>query len=174
MKKNFIIVLLILSVILIPGCAGKINKEKTDNTNKPVSAEPQKGGDNKGITVNKLEVVYVEKDKAEELLGSKYTSINKLKGYKLINANNETYLYIGLGEKSTGGYDLQVVGLEDNEGILNVQVKVIQPGPEDIVTQVITYPHKVLKINFMPREVNIKSINTGETFQEVIPEGVSE
>lgn len=179
MKKKSLIILAVLLVILIPTYMGTISKEKKNNMEKPTSTklqekEPNSGEGNKGITVNKLEVVYVDPNKAEEILGSKYTSIKRLKGYKLITLNNETYLYIGLGRKSTGGYDLEVTHLEDNEGILNAEVNVREPKDTDIVTQAITYPHKILKLSFSPRKVNIKSMNTEDVFEEVVPEGVSQ
>lgn len=177
MKKKSLVILVVLLVILIPTFVLIIGKEK-NSMEKPTSTKlenksPEKG-EGKGITVNKLEVVYVDLTEAQKILGTKYTSIKRQKGYKLITVNNDSYLYIGLGKKNTGGYDLEVVSLEDNEGVLNVQVNVKQPKEGDIVTQAITYPHKVLKLNFMPRKVNIKSMNTEDTFEEVIPEGVTE
>ncbi|EQB89411.1 hypothetical protein J2Z44_002599 [Clostridium punense] len=177
MKKKSLIILVVLLVILIPTFVLIIGKEK-NNMEKPTSTklenkEPERG-ENQGITVNKLEVIYLNPSEAEKTLGTSYTSIKRLKGYKLITVNNEVYLYIGLGKKNTGGYTLEVVNLEDSEGILNVQVNIQQPKEGDIVTQAITYPHKVLKLNFMPTKVNIKSMNTEDTFEEVIPEGVIE
>lgn len=177
MKKKSVIILAVLLVILIPTFVLNIGKEK-NNMEKPTSTklenkEPERG-ENQGITVNKLEVLYVNPSEAEKILGTSYTSIKRLKGYKLITVNNDVYLYIGLGKKNTGGYDLEVTHLEDNEGILNAEVNVREPKDTDIVTQAITYPHKVLKLSFSPRKVNIKSMNTEDTFEEVVPEGVSQ
>lgn len=120
-----------------------------------------------GITVNKLKVEYASKEKAEEILEKKLININEMAGYKLITLNDENYLYIGLGEKPTGGYDLEVTYLEDNEGILNMEVKVVEPKAEDMVSQVINYPSKILKLNFAPIKVNIKSNIKEMSFKEI-------
>lgn len=167
MKKKSLIILAVLLIILVPTYVGAMNKKNPSNLDKPVNVEPQRNEGNKGITVNQLDILYVEEDKAQELLGEKYTNLRELKGYKVITVNNETYLYIGLGEKSTGGYGIEVTRLEDNEGILNVEVNVIQPKPGDMVTQVITYPHKILKLNFTPKEVNVKSSSPKDTFTDL-------
>ncbi|MEG0773809.1 protease complex subunit PrcB family protein [Clostridium sp.] len=161
MKKKMLIVLAAALVISIPTYVGAMDRKM------PKTQEPTKVERNQGITVNQLEINYIDESKAEEILGERYTSISQTKGYKVININNETYLYIGLGEKPTGGYGIEVTRLEDNEGILNVELNVISPKEGDMVTQVITYPHRILKLSFNPRQVNIKSNNTKDTFCEI-------
>jgi hypothetical protein len=120
-----------------------------------------------GITVNKLKADYVSKEKAEEILENQLIDVKETAGYKLITLTDEIYLYIGLGEKPTGGYDLEVTYMEDNEGILNMEVKVIEPKAGDMVSQVINYPSRILKLNFAPIKVNMKSNMKEMSFKEI-------
>ncbi|MEG0773805.1 protease complex subunit PrcB family protein [Clostridium sp.] len=133
----------------------------------PIVKETPRAEQNQGITVNKLKVEYVDTDKAKEIIGDQYSNLIATEGYKLITVGNENYLYIGLGEKPNGGYDLQVSYMEDNEGILNVETKVTQPKADDMVSQVISYPHKVVKVSFGPRKINVNSDIKEIKFKEI-------
>lgn len=157
--KNLMILLLI-TVALPTGVNMSMQQTSIDKVIPKVEQS-------QGITVNKLKVDYVSKEKAEEILENQLIDVKETAGYKLITLNDEIYLYIGLGEKSTGGYDLEVTYMEDNEGILNMEVKIVEPKAEDMVSQVINYPSRILKLNFAPIKVNIKSNMKEMSFKEI-------
>lgn len=147
--KNLLILLLISAAIPV-GVTTSIYP-------KPIEQEIPRVEQNQGITVNKLKVEYVDSEKAMDIIGSEYQSLIAKEGYKLITVGNDNYLYVGLGEKPVGGYEIEVSYMEDNEGILNVETKITEPTPDGMVSQVITYPHKVVKVNFGPRKINVNS-----------------
>ncbi|MEX2356059.1 MAG: S-layer homology domain-containing protein, partial [Thermaerobacterales bacterium] len=58
-----------------------------------------------------------------------------------------TWLMVAWGEKSTGGYTVEIEEAAVNaQGVLILSVSLQAPGPEDIVTQVITYPHALITV----------------------------
>lgn len=76
------------------------------------------------------------------------------------------FIVICSGEKNTGGYDIKItdIGLQDGELLITVEES--SPDPDAIVTQAITYPYTVLKLDKMPGVVRI--FNTkGEIFRNL-------
>ncbi len=67
------------------------------------------------------------------------------------------YYYICSGEKSTGGYDIEVVNIEiDADKNAVITVKTTSPGPDELVTCASTYPHCVVSMYPYPKSVVIK------------------
>jgi hypothetical protein len=60
---------------------------------------------------------------------------------------NSTFLILNLGEKSTGGYGIGVEKVEEFPDKIVVTVKEKRPEPGSMVTQALTYPYAVVKIN---------------------------
>jgi len=57
------------------------------------------------------------------------------------------YLLIAWGEKPTGGYTMELVDVEITPGEpIRAHVELEAPGPDDIVTQALTYPHKIVSL----------------------------
>jgi hypothetical protein len=61
------------------------------------------------------------------------------------SVNDTTFLYVGWGEKPTGGYDVSVRSMEisaDHEILVTVDFQ--SPSPDDMVTQALTYPFDLI------------------------------
>lgn len=73
---------------------------------------------------------------------------------------------ISLGEKSTGGYNVNILEVADLEaGKITVSYSEMAPAADDMVIQVITYPYVVLKIN-SDLPVEFKQVDAAETAQD--------
>jgi hypothetical protein len=60
--------------------------------------------------------------------------------------NAELIITLDWGEKPTGGYVLRILGVKEIGDTLEVEYLAKAPGPNDIVTQAITYPKDSMKI----------------------------
>jgi hypothetical protein len=61
--------------------------------------------------------------------------------------NGLLYILITYGEKPTGGYAVEITGVEEKADRLVVTVKFTEPGPDDMVTQALTYPYDLMVID---------------------------
>ena len=51
------------------------------------------------------------------------------------------------GVKPTGGYSIEVVSIEEKEGVVDVRLNVVEPRPSDIVTQAFTAPYDIVGVS---------------------------
>ena len=103
--------------------------------------------------IQDLEFTVVEEaDIPEELL----TSINEKKATPFrMTYSNGNYLYIirGYGEQKSGGYSISVNDLFLGNNGIYFKTTLIGPAKDELVTQVITHPYIVVKIEFMDKKV---------------------
>ena len=70
------------------------------------------------------------------------------RGVYVLPAGDVRYVMVAWGEKPTGGYSLDVIDVERiYSGQIGVTVHLETPGPDDMVTQALTYPHQVLEVD---------------------------
>ena len=69
---------------------------------------------------------------------------NKIKAGDTDKAN---FIILNMGEKRSGGYAISVESVEETADKIIVTVKEIVPEPGSMVTQAITYPYAVVRIN---------------------------
>jgi hypothetical protein len=90
-------------------------------------------------------------------VGGKNDDITKITAALLkvdsIDLTKQMVVVIYAGEKPTGGYSIEVKSLEMKDRKLFVHWKLKAPGPDDIVTQAITYPELVLLVDRFDGEV---------------------
>jgi len=66
------------------------------------------------------------------------------------------YVYIALGERRTGGYHINIESVERSGDRILISYSEIKPADNEMVTQVLTYPWIVLKVNSeLPIEVAV-------------------
>ncbi len=114
---------------------------KTPTGKKPlyeVLTKQENGGGN----IQFYEIISDEKE-IGMLLGDEHLH-GKVKPADIQTAN---FVILNLGEKNTGGYGIGVGKVEEFPDKIVVTVKETKPEPGGIVTQVITYPYAVVKIN---------------------------
>lgn len=68
---------------------------------------------------------------------------------------NSNYVILNMGEKSTGGYSIEVENVEETDKNIIITIKENSPRSDEMVMQVITYPYTIVKVN-SKKEIIIK------------------
>jgi hypothetical protein len=86
-----------------------------------------------------------------EMLTQWYQENYKKEGIHSLEVGDEMYVIVSGGERPTGGYMMYVdeVSIVGKSGIASVMATLYRPTPDMMVTQVITYPHTIIKISSM-------------------------
>ena len=155
-NKRIIIVFLLVGLVVITGCVRE-PADLNQPSDKPVSNSPQPTANlPQGITVNIIDFKEVTQN---DLTPEKVEIINNLRtlrGYYFWKEDNGGYtLFIGMGEKPTGGYKIDVISVEDNEGKTNILVDETVPKADDMVSQALTYPYVVVEMKGITDQFNI-------------------
>ena len=94
------------------------------------------------------------------------------KGFVFTIDDTTGYIYLAVlnGTRPTGGYSIEVTGIDDNEGKTNVFVKEISPSTDMYVTQVITYPYTIVRAKGITPNITVK--NTKEQYFNNLTNGI--
>lgn len=95
-----------------------------------------------GGNIRFFEIVSDEKE-INMLLNDEYLA-GKISRADIKTSN---FVILNMGEKRSGGYAIGVDRVEETPENIIVYVKETGPGPEEMVTTVISYPYAVVKIN---------------------------
>jgi len=100
-----------------------------------------------------LEFTVVESVEVPKELASSIEE-KKMQPFKISYSDGE-YLYIveGYGEQNTGGYSIQVNEVFETKNGIYFDSTLIGPSKNDTVTQALTYPYVVVKIEFIDKSV---------------------
>jgi hypothetical protein len=132
MKK----IISVLLICILFSC--KSTKNNSGNQLFKVLVTSEYGGNN-----FKFYEIITEPDEFKMLL--KDEEISKLvKPNDIINSN---FILINIGEKSTGGYGIEVESVVEEADKIVVTIKETEPKAGQMVTTAITSPYAVLKIN---------------------------
>lgn len=93
-----------------------------------------------------------------------YNGIFRRRGY-LYNIEGDSVIYtIAMGEKTSGGYSIEVKEVKIKGDSATIYVTEKSPGKEDIVTDALTYPIVQVKFNKFPSSIEVISYDSGESF----------
>lgn len=67
--------------------------------------------------------------------------------------NNYLFIVVGYGKQNSGGYSIAVEELFLTSNAINVDTNLIGPSQDDLVTQGVTYPYIVIKLEFLDKNV---------------------
>jgi hypothetical protein len=70
----------------------------------------------------------------------------------------QSVIVASLGEKNTGGYSVEVTGVELVGSKLKVTVRESKPGPGQFVTQALTQPYQVVRIPKVPAGTTVEVV----------------
>lgn len=74
--------------------------------------------------------------------------------FKLSYSNKDSlYIVVGYGKQNSGGYSIAVEELYLAENAIYIDTNLIGPSADDNVTQGITYPYIVVKMEFIDKNV---------------------
>lgn len=135
MKKLVMCILVIVSIIGLTSC--KVDTECKDK-------------------LRDLEFTVVENVEVPDELKSMIEE-KKMQPFK-ISYNNGEFLYIceGYGEQKTGGYSIQVNSVYETENGICFDSTLIGPSKSDAVTQVLSYPYVVIKLEMIDKNIIFK------------------
>lgn len=175
-KKVMIVVLIIAVVfsLLLAGC----KTDETQNTPSPSStpgspSQSPSSVPHPGITVNYIKFEKIDVDALDEEHIKLINDYSLSRGYTYwVDADGTYTVFIGLGERSTAGYGIKVLSVEDNEGNTNILVEETKPGKDEMVAQVITYPYVIVQMKGITNNFNI-SDTEGRSF-EILYGGIFE
>ena len=93
-----------------------------------------------------------------------YNGIFRRRGY-LYKIEGDSVIYtIAMGEKTSGGYSIEVKEVKIKGDSATIYVTEKSPGKEDIVTDALTYPIVQVKFNKFPSSIEVISYDSGEIF----------
>lgn len=178
MKKNILVKIatVITTMALLVGCSTsgafistpEVKKDTSDTVDSgkdgvgAVQEESEPQSVNQGITVNKISFEVIDITTLSEEQISEIELLKAQRGYEFWQQEDGSFLIlISAGEKMTGGYGIEVVSIEDNEGRTVIAVKETEPEG-DMNLQAITYPFVVVKTSGITDQFVIQDQNEQE------------
>ncbi|HKL80811.1 MAG TPA: protease complex subunit PrcB family protein [Mobilitalea sp.] len=74
--------------------------------------------------------------------------------FKISYSNKDNlYIIVGYGKQNSGGYSISVEDLYLTTNAIYIDTNLIGPSQDDLVTQGVTYPYIVVKLEFMDKGV---------------------
>lgn len=70
-----------------------------------------------------------------------------------VNFSESVVIAVCMGERGTGGYEIEIRSIMPANGTLKIEVEQISPGPHCILVQVFTQPYHFVKLDITDRQV---------------------
>ncbi|QQE13795.1 protease complex subunit PrcB family protein [Planctomycetota bacterium] len=141
MLKRFasVLVVAVLAGGFVAGCANnqKAVKGPEHSMSEPVAIKKAQAGSDAALTSAGVQVVNSDVEMNE--LGADLAALKP-------NFDEESVVILSLGEKNTGGYWVEITGVQQVGETLYVQGRANQPGENEIVTEAIEYPYAAVVI----------------------------
>ncbi len=95
-----------------------------------------------------------------EAVGEAVEHLKLERGYFVFNepafdTGDKMYIMVSSGERPTGGYEISIEKVQLKNGVLEILVQETEPGEDEIVTQALTYPHKILSLEEEFTEIRV-------------------
>lgn len=142
MKKIFLFGL----ILVLFSCGSSLPKKSEIKPLYEVLTQQTDGGAN----IRFFEILTEEKEIAMLLNDDKLK--HKIKPNDILTSN---FVVLNMGEKATGGFTIGIEKAEETDKTIIIYIKEKTPEPNSMVSQVITYPYSVVKIN-SKKEIVIK------------------
>lgn len=133
MKKT----LVLLSALFL-ACSPTLQNRKSSPALYEILTQQETGGAN----INFYEVISDEKE-LPMLLGDQ--NLQGKIGKEDIKTS--TFVLLNMGEKRTGGFSISVESVREEADKIVIKVKESGPKPGSMVTQALTYPYAVVRVN---------------------------
>ncbi|QKY70722.1 protease complex subunit PrcB family protein [Lentibacillus sp. CBA3610] len=141
--NNFM--LMILSVLLLTGCGSGTTEDDTMNGEGPITREQ-----------TDLPFSTIDVDEAPDRIGKWIEKNRSEEAKKVFHVDGKTYVIILLGEKSTGGYHVEIEQIqlskivspesEAGPGTVEVTYNVTEPEEGSFNIQALTYPMAIAEL----------------------------
>ncbi|MDQ0254641.1 hypothetical protein J2S74_002020 [Evansella vedderi] len=144
----------------------EIKEQKEDNEGKEEKEEEE--GEDEEMR-GKVDFRYVAGNELPDNVYEYYSSIqNKdIRDWRIFNNGQEDFIVISGGLKNTGGHSIEVLEVNNEEGITFIKVKEKSPGAGDIVTQAFMNPTVIIAVD-KDRVTNVIEVvdEFGNPFQQ--------
>lgn len=127
--------LILLSVLLLGGCSSSEETAGNYEGAADVVYEIVSGSD---VPYKVNEKIFKSKEKG---FGFSYRD------------GGEMYVAFGFGERSTGGYSIQIQAAKETDTAIIIEAKLIAPLPEEVVAESVSYPYMILKMAQVKKDV---------------------
>ena len=122
-----------------------MDQEKTRKAETPLSIATVERGDRSGIR-GPLQTVIRNQDEWKALWKRHSSTDTNPSPAPIVDFNREMVVGIFLGEKRTGGYEVEIVRAERRDSSLYFYYRAESPPPGAMVTQALTQPFHLVKI----------------------------
>jgi len=168
--KNIIVLMIALFLLLILSLTGCHGSQPVQPGASGEGTGTQSGGEDEGPAQGKpagvLEFASLSrgiegtlKDKARYVLKDEeefkkiWQNISPVRGLPEIDFDNNMVIAVFMGEKPTGGYEIEIKTVYEYEDRIAVNIVETEPGEEDIVTQALTYPYHIIILEKSEKDV---------------------
>lgn len=150
-RKLILVTLIITALLLLLGCNGATGTdpeavpEQEENNETTEPPNPEETDETEG-----QDEADVDSSTADQLPEDIQAWIESSKQYlqgQTKSVNGKLYILVTYGEKPTGGYTVEITDTEVKEDELLVTAEFTEPGPDEIVTQALTYPYDLVVID---------------------------
>lgn len=79
-------------------------------------------------------------------------------GFDIFSEEQDIYRFaviINAGEKSTGGYEINITDIAYDGSEMIITVEETSPGPDEMVTEALTYPSCAVELDKLPKSVKV-------------------
>lgn len=156
-------------LIAFTGCAEQKKDKKTDDKEYKSEVTEESESETEETTTEETAAEPSDTSDAAD-------SASDLLGYQIIPASTEGgsdergyYVFedaedmcpykivIAMGERSTGGYDIEITDVVYDGSALVITVKETSPDPTDFVTEAFTYPCCAIELTILPDDISVVS-----------------
>lgn len=108
---------------------------------------------------SKMEYIIKDEIKWKEIWNIVYANIEPTP--KIIDIDFEKYMLIAVfqGIKNTGGYNIEIEKIIETVDTLEIYIKETKPSAEDMVSEALTQPCHIIKIEKIDKEVKFIDTN---------------
>lgn len=91
-------------------------------------------------------LIHIEQEEMPNNVQEYLEQFKMIENYLAFNYEDEVYLFASRGEMMTGGYSVVLKDATYDNGTVKIIVEKKDPAKDDIVTQALTYPTKLVKL----------------------------
>jgi hypothetical protein len=144
MKKKMLIGVVLIIALLVAGCASTVEEKPDFERTEPTVSNP---GDSNLVEIEKADPMNLSEEAQKEL-----EERRNEEGSYVFTDNDKNYLAVFAGVRNTGGYDIEIIEVVLVDSELMVSVEMMEPGPDMVTTQALTYPMDLVEL------INIENI----------------
>ena len=147
MKKVLIMIFLLVLLMMLVACDSSQNQDETlvdqDEATDELNDENMVGG----VLFERVDIEDLSED-----LQSQVQTDHAQQGYQVVEAEDGYYLVVYAGERPTGGYTIAVMKIINKDEVTEVIVSETSPAEDAMVTQALTYPIDIVRLESNPNE----------------------